>query len=61
MLQPAAVAGTNADVLGEAPKESSVGGCTPSDIGFAVFQTYFVISPPPLTVNVDELGMVTQS
>ncbi len=61
MLHPAAVAGTNADVLGEASSEGSDGRCTPSDTGLAVFQTNVVASPGPATRNVAEIGMVTQS
>ncbi len=61
MVHPAAVAGTNADVLGEAWIRDSDGGHTPSDTGLAVFQTNVVVSPGPMTRNVDEIGMVTQS
>ncbi len=61
MLHPAAVAGTNADVLGEASNRDSDGASTPSATGLAVFQTNFVVSPGPLTTNVAEIGMVTQS
>jgi hypothetical protein len=65
MLHPAAVAGTNADVLGDAKIRDSDGGCTPSAADFAVVQTNFVVSadPPPkaMTRNVAEIGIVAQS
>lgn len=61
MLHPAAVAGTNADVVGDADIRDSDGCCTPSDTGFAVVQSNVVVSPGPLTRNVAEIGMVTQS
>jgi hypothetical protein len=61
MLQPAAAAGTNSDVLGEANTRETDGACAPSATGLAVFQTNVVVSPGPLTTNVAEIGMVTQS
>ncbi len=61
MLQPTAMAGTNSDVLGEAKIRETDGGCTPSATGLAVFHTNLVVSPGPLTTNVAEIGMVTQS
>jgi len=65
MLQPAAAAGVNTEVLGEAWKNEADGAFTPSDIGFVVFQTYLVVSadppPKPMTRAVEDVGMTTQS
>ena len=65
MLHPAAVAGTNEDVLLEASKRDADGDCTPSATDLAVFQTNVVVSddPPPkaTTRKVAEIGMMTQS
>jgi hypothetical protein len=66
MLHPAAVAGTNLDVLGDAEMREAVGACTPSVTGSAVVQMNFVVSAElsalmPMTRKVAEAGMVMQS
>ena len=66
MLHPAAVAGTNSDVLADAKMRDADGACTPRVTGSAVVQTNFVVSAEPsalmpMTRNVAETGMVMQS
>lgn len=66
MLHPAAVAGTNSDVLADAKMRDAEGSCTPRVTGSAVVQTNFVVSAEPsalmpMTRNVAETGMVMQS
>ena len=66
MFHPAAVAGTNLDVLGDARMREVEGACTPSVTGSSVVQVNFVVSAEPsalrlITRKVAEAGMVMQS